>query len=73
MASNALSTPPSVSFLISCTGSIAEALMVCVAPNFFGGFELVVYDVHGDDGISVETAEKLNGVETDTATADDQS
>src|SRR5215468_483779 len=42
------------------------------SPELFGGFELIVDDVHGDDRVRAETAQELNRVETDTAAADNQ-
>src|SRR5215475_9658326 len=42
------------------------------SPELFGGFELIVDDVHGDDRVSAETAQELNRVETDAAASDDQ-
>src|SRR6266542_1262117 len=40
--------------------------------EFLGRFQLVIDDVHRNDGIGAETAQELNRVKTDTAAADDQ-
>src|SRR5262245_7869247 len=42
------------------------------SPELFGGFELIVDDIHGDDRMRAETAQELNRVETDTAATDNQ-
>src|SRR5262245_51466379 len=42
------------------------------SPKLFGGFELIVDDVHGDDRVRAETAQELNRVETDAAATDNQ-
>src|SRR5262245_65025422 len=42
------------------------------SPKLFGGFELIVDDVHGDDRVRAETAQELNRIETDAAATDNQ-